>query len=152
MSTVGLPITVALANMTFMENEFNHLAMKVTLALPLRQVDSMECRLHKCRWNVPRCIMGILGRRNLQFIIPRFTGDRWANTELAITNYEEALTVSTRDADPSAWAAIKLNLGNVLPGSDGRQSRGERGGGDRVLSQCSERFSLESPIPRRGQS
>jgi hypothetical protein len=48
MSTVGLPITVALANMTFMENEVNHLAMKVTLALPFTQVDSMESRLHVC--------------------------------------------------------------------------------------------------------
>jgi hypothetical protein len=84
--------------------------------------------------------MGILGRRNLHSIILRFTGDRWANTELAITYYEEALTVSTRDADPAAPAAIKSNLGNVLPGSDGRQSRGEQGGGNRVLSQCSERF------------
>jgi hypothetical protein len=45
--SLGL-MRMALANMTFMENEVNHLAMKVTLALPFTQVDSMESRLHVC--------------------------------------------------------------------------------------------------------
>ena len=41
------------------------------------------------------------------------TGDKAENLRKAIAAYEAALTIRTKDADPTNWAVTQNNLGNA---------------------------------------
>ncbi|MCS6282229.1 MAG: tetratricopeptide repeat protein, partial [Dolichospermum sp.] len=68
--------------------------------------------LEKAEPDTAKCIAVVIG--NFSDLIQQFPlGNKADNMEIAITGYEIAFTVFTRDTSPELWAAVQNNLGNA---------------------------------------